>query len=81
MLERLINIDMQWLLAVNGWHAPWADVLMWHVDSAVCTAGGACRLALRHPSHTRDGAKPTVETGRALCGGDSVRLRRSGRLE
>lgn len=34
MLERLINIDMQWLLAVNGWHAPWADVLMWHISRA-----------------------------------------------
>lgn len=34
MWERLINIDMQWLLAVNGRHAPWADVLMWHVSRA-----------------------------------------------
>ena len=34
MLERLITIDMQWLLAINGCHAQWADVLMWQVSQA-----------------------------------------------
>ncbi|MGM9837565.1 MAG: phosphatase PAP2 family protein [Paludibacteraceae bacterium] len=35
MLEQLIHIDQQWLLAVNGWHAPWADTLMWWVSKPV----------------------------------------------
>ena len=32
MLEELIHIDQQWLLAINGCHAPWADTLMWIVS-------------------------------------------------
>lgn len=33
MLERLIHIDTQILLAINGWHAPWADILMWIISA------------------------------------------------
>ena len=33
MIERLIHIDTQILLAINGWHAPWADTLMWIVSA------------------------------------------------
>ena len=32
MLEQLIHIDTEILLAINGWHAPWADQLMWIVS-------------------------------------------------
>ena len=32
MLEQLIHIDTEILLAINGWHAPWADTLMWIVS-------------------------------------------------
>lgn len=32
MIERLINIDHDCLLAINGWNAPWADSLMWIVS-------------------------------------------------
>ena len=33
MLERLIHIDTEVLLAINGWHAPWADKLMWIISA------------------------------------------------
>ena len=33
MLERLIHIDTEILLAINGWHAPWADRLMWIISA------------------------------------------------
>ena len=33
MLERLLHIDTDILLAINGWHAPWADTLMWIVSA------------------------------------------------
>ena len=33
MLERLIHIDTEMLLAINGWHAPWADTLMWIISA------------------------------------------------
>lgn len=33
MPDRLIHMDQQALLAVNGWHAPWADTLMWFVSA------------------------------------------------
>lgn len=32
MLEQLLHIDKEVLLAINGWHAPWADSLMWIVS-------------------------------------------------
>ena len=32
MLEQLLHIDTEILLAINGWHAPWADTLMWIVS-------------------------------------------------
>ena len=32
-MNRLIDIDQQLLLAINGWHAPWADTLMWYISS------------------------------------------------
>ena len=33
MLEQLIHIDTEILLAINGWHAPWADRLMWIISA------------------------------------------------
>ena len=33
MLERLIHVDTEILLAINGWHAPWADTLMWIISA------------------------------------------------
>ena len=33
MLEKLIHIDTEILLAINGWHAPWADTLMWIISA------------------------------------------------
>lgn len=33
MLEQLVHIDTAILLAINGWHAPWADTLMWIVSA------------------------------------------------
>lgn len=32
MLEGLLHIDTEVLLAINGWHAPWADTLMWIIS-------------------------------------------------
>ena len=32
-MEQLITIDQQLLLAINSWHAPWADLLMWYVSA------------------------------------------------
>ena len=33
MLKQLIHIDTEILLAINGWHAPWADKLMWIISA------------------------------------------------
>lgn len=33
MLEQLLHIDTEILLAINGWHAPWADILMWIISA------------------------------------------------
>ena len=33
MLEQLLHIDTDVLLAINGWHAPWADRLMWIISA------------------------------------------------
>ena len=33
MLDRILHIDTELLLAINGWHAPWADRLMWIVSA------------------------------------------------
>ena len=33
MLERLIHIDTEILLAINACHAPWADTLMWIISA------------------------------------------------
>ena len=33
MLEQLLHIDTEILLAINGWHAPWADTLMWIISA------------------------------------------------
>ena len=32
MLEKLIHIDTEILLLINGWHALWADQVMWIVS-------------------------------------------------
>lgn len=32
MLEQLLHIDTEILLAINGWHAPWADKVMWIIS-------------------------------------------------
>ena len=33
MLDKLLEIDTQVLLAINGWHAPWADSVMWVISA------------------------------------------------
>lgn len=33
MLERLLQIDTDLLLAINAWHSPWADTLMWIISA------------------------------------------------
>ena len=33
MLEQLLHIDTEILLAINGWHTPWADQLMWIISA------------------------------------------------
>ena len=33
MLKQLIHIDTEILLAINGWHTPWADTLMWIISA------------------------------------------------
>lgn len=33
MLEQLLHIDTEILLAINGLHAPWADTLMWIISA------------------------------------------------
>lgn len=33
MFEHLLYLDTEWLLAINGWHAPWADTLMWIISA------------------------------------------------
>ena len=33
MLDKLLEIDTQCLLAINGWHAPWADNVMWGISA------------------------------------------------
>ena len=33
MLKQLIHIDTEILLAIDGWHAPWADTLMWIISA------------------------------------------------
>ena len=33
MLEQLLHIDTEILLAINGWYAPWADTLMWIISA------------------------------------------------
>ena len=35
MLEQVLHIDTEILLAINGWHAPWADTLMWIISAKV----------------------------------------------
>lgn len=32
MVDWLIRTDITWLLAVNGFHAPWADTVMWIIS-------------------------------------------------
>ena len=33
MIDKLIHIDTEILLAINGWHTPWADTLMWIISA------------------------------------------------
>ena len=33
MIDKLIHIDTEILLAINGWHAPWVDTLMWIISA------------------------------------------------
>ena len=35
MLDRILHIDTELLLLINGWHALWADRLMWIVSAKV----------------------------------------------
>ncbi len=34
IIAPLIRTDQQWLVAINGWHAPWADTLMWYISKS-----------------------------------------------
>ena len=34
IIESLIRADQEWLVAINGWHAPWADTLMWYISKS-----------------------------------------------
>ena len=34
IIESLLSLDRQWLLAINGWNAPWADTLMWYISKS-----------------------------------------------
>lgn len=59
MFERLIHIDTEILLAINGWHAPWADTLMWIISAKETWIPlyllliGLLVLRYRHPATTR----------------------------
>ena len=33
-MDYLKHIDQQWLLAINGWHSEWADMLMWYISKS-----------------------------------------------
>lgn len=33
-MDSLIHIDQEWLLAINGRHAEWSDMLMWYVSQS-----------------------------------------------
>jgi undecaprenyl-diphosphatase len=33
MLDKILQIDTELLLLINGWHAPWSDTLMWIVSA------------------------------------------------
>ena len=33
MLEKLLELDTTLLLTINGWHAPWADSVMWVISA------------------------------------------------
>ena len=33
-MDYLIHIDQQWLLAINGWHSEWADIMMWYISKS-----------------------------------------------
>lgn len=32
-MEQLIQIDQNWLVAINNWHAAWADSVMWIISA------------------------------------------------
>ena len=34
IIESLVAVDQQWLVAINGGHAPWADTLMWYISKS-----------------------------------------------
>jgi len=34
IIEPLVRLDRRWLVAINGWHAPWADTLMWYISKS-----------------------------------------------
>jgi len=34
MIDQLIQTDRAWLLAINGWHAPWSDTLFWYISQS-----------------------------------------------
>ena len=34
MFESILSLDQQWLLAINGAHASWADTLMWYISQS-----------------------------------------------
>lgn len=34
IIESLVSLDQRWLVTINGWHAPWADTLMWYISES-----------------------------------------------
>lgn len=34
IIDWLVGLDQACLLAINGWHAPWADTLMWYISKS-----------------------------------------------
>ena len=34
IISSLIDVDTQWLVAINACHAPWADTLMWYISKS-----------------------------------------------
>jgi undecaprenyl-diphosphatase len=61
MLEKLIHIDTEILLAINGWHEPWADTLMWIISAKATWIPLYIWMIWMLYKHYRQPAKTTVK--------------------